>query len=87
MTQPLQRRAEAFGLGGFRVMVGAGFFHGLGLGALGEIGVGESLCEGVALLLGSFGGLGQARFFGFEIDHSFDRARISMRKPHPNIGT
>ena len=45
-AQPLQRRAQAFGLGGFGVMVGAGFLDRLGLGALGEVGVGEALRRG-----------------------------------------
>ena len=39
-------------------MVGAGFLDRFGLGALGEVGVGEALGEAVAFLFGGFGGFG-----------------------------
>ena len=46
ITQPLQRRAQPLGLGGLGVMVGAGLFDRFGLGALGEIRIGEALRRG-----------------------------------------
>ena len=46
LPQPLQRRAQPFGLGRFGLMVGARLLDRLGLGALGEIRVGEALRRG-----------------------------------------
>ena len=64
---------EAFGFSGLGLVVGPCLFHGLGLGALGEVGVGEALGEGVAFLLGGHCTLGQTVAFGVEVDHAFER--------------
>jgi hypothetical protein len=59
----------------------------LGLGAVGEVRIRETLCEGVALLFGGGGTFGQARFLRFEINHPFDFERNdAMRERHLNIG-
>ena len=55
LPQPLQRRPKPLGLRGLRLMVGAGFLHCLGLGALGEVRVGETRGEAVAFLFGGGG--------------------------------
>ena len=77
-TQPLQRRAQPFGLGGFRFMVGAGLVDRFGLGALGEVGVGEALREAVAFLLGGLGAFRQARLLGVEVDMLGEREGIGL---------
>ena len=54
-------------------MVGAGLVDRLGLGALGEGGVSEARGKGVAVFLGGGDGLGEAGFFGVQVDNPFER--------------
>src|SRR5204863_928442 len=75
-SQPLQRRAQPFGFSRFGLMVRARFLDRLGLGALGEVGVGKALSEAVALFFGSRGAFQQARFLGFEVDKILKREDV-----------
>ncbi len=73
LSQPLQRSTEPFGLRRLGLMVRPRFLDRLGLGALGEVRIGEPLGEAVALLFGGGGGLVESDFLGFEVDDTFER--------------
>src|SRR6478609_1324918 len=68
LAQPLQRRAEPFGLSSLGVVVGAGFLDRLGLRAFGEVRIGETPGEAVAFLLGGGRRPREARLFRLHVD-------------------
>ena len=70
LSQPRQSRAQAVGLGGAGVVVGARFVDCFGLGAFGEGGVGKARGEAIAVLGGSGDGFFEAGAFGVEVDRA-----------------
>ena len=82
LAEPLQRRAQPFGLGGLLVMVGAGLLDRLGLGALGEVRIGERAARLSRSFSAAATRLRQARLLGVEVDHAFQReGDRSLRRP------
>ena len=63
-------------------MIGASLLDGFGLGAFGEVGVGETLREAVALLFGGGRAFGEASLFGFQVDVLGERERIGHSAHH-----
>ena len=59
-------------------MVGAGLLDGLGLGPLDEVRIVEARGQLIALLLGGFGGLREARLFRLEIYEALERKEIRL---------
>ena len=72
-AEPGQRRAIFLRVRRLFGMVGARLLDRLGLGALDEARIGEPRGEGIALLFGGLGGLGEPRLLGGDVDHAFER--------------
>ena len=63
LPQPLQRSTQPFGFRRLGLVVRPSLLDRFGLGALGEVRIGETLREAVAFLLGGGGGFVEGEFF------------------------
>ena len=73
LSQPLQRSTQPFGFRGLGLMVGTGFLHCFGLGALGEVRVGEPLRRGCRAPFRPRPRLSTGGPLGFEVDDALER--------------
>src|SRR5690242_16173033 len=75
LAQSLQRSTQAFGFRRLGLMIQTRLFDRLGLGALREIRVAETLSKAVPLLFGGGGALRKTLAFLTDVDHSLERQR------------